>query len=106
MKAVLLFSVWILVSGKMMKHLEEQYETCCPETYVVDPVSLHCVCPFDQPFINADNRCVACTPPYIWNPSSRQCETCPPNSWWDNEQSGCIGCPAGFLTVDKQCICP
>lgn len=83
MNVVLLCSLCILASGKSIKHLEQKYETCCPETFVVDPNTLHCICPSSQPFITRDNKCVSCSSPYFWDPITRQCEACPSKAWWD-----------------------
>lgn len=32
-------------SGKKLQHLETVYQTCCPETYILNMTTMTCQCP-------------------------------------------------------------
>lgn len=104
--ALLLTLLFVALNAKQLSHLETTYQTCCPDTYVLEPKELRCICPPERAFVTADNKCVACASPNFWDPTKRQCMSCPANSWWDESSKACVGCPAGFVAVNKACTCP
>ena len=106
MRTALIAALLLLATAKQLSHIATSYQTCCPDTYVLEPTELRCICPPERAFITADNRCVACAAPNFWDAKERVCKTCPTNSWWDETSKSCVGCPAGFVAVNKQCTCP
>lgn len=107
MKITLVFAfLLVLLYGMKLNHLETSYRTCCPDTYVLEPVQLRCICPPERPYVTADNKCVSCQAPGFWDSTDRTCKACPTNSWWDEKLSNCVGCPSGFIAINKSCVCP
>ena len=46
MKIVLVFALaLVLLNAKRVNHDLTSYQTCCPDTYVLEPVQLRCICP-------------------------------------------------------------
>jgi hypothetical protein len=46
MKIVLVFALaMVLLNAKRVDHTLTSYQTCCPDTYVLEPVQLRCICP-------------------------------------------------------------
>lgn len=107
MKRYLLFLILCLaINALTISHLANNYKTCCPDTYVVDPTTLKCICPPDQSFLTYDNKCVACISPNFWNATAKQCQTCPPNAYYDPSTQKCLACASGFILNNNKCSCP
>ena len=100
MKIILLAILLITLQAKTLTHLQTQYQTCCPDTYVLEPNELRCICPPERPYITTSNKCIACSSPSIWNDKESKCYTCPVNSWYEEGQ-GCLECPAPYIAIDK-----
>ena len=48
------------IHSNLLNHLQTSYQTCCPETFVLEPIELRCICP-PKTLLNANKRCVTCT---------------------------------------------
>ena len=45
MKTALIVLLLVALHAKKLTHLQTQYQTCCPDTYVLEPTALRCICP-------------------------------------------------------------
>ena len=81
-KSFLVCLLIIAIQANLLNHLQTSYQTCCPDTYVLEPTELRCICPPTAPLLSANNRCISCSAPQFWNATSRLCSSCPANSWY------------------------
>lgn len=53
--------------GKKLQHLETVYQTCCPETYILNMTTMTCQCPPERHFLTKEKKCVECAAPDFWD---------------------------------------
>jgi hypothetical protein len=78
-----LFLLFINIQNKQLTHLQTSYNTCCPDTYILNTTLLQCVCPPERPHLTKDKKCIACDPPSFWNDNITACTLCPQNSYYN-----------------------